>query len=116
MSQRSNQVAEELRKIISQIFLEDLADERLGFVTITRVEITEDLRFARVYYSVLGGEAEKESTREAVEEQAPYLRRLAVERINMKYAMEFKFELDRSIDEGFRIDEIFKKLKKKGNP
>ncbi|MBI2095725.1 MAG: ribosome-binding factor A [Candidatus Omnitrophica bacterium] len=54
MSQRSDQVAEELRKIISLIFLEELHDPRMGFVTVTRIELTDDLRFARVFYSVLG--------------------------------------------------------------
>ena len=112
MSQRSNQVGEELRKIVSRIFLEDLSDTRLGFVTITRVEVTEDLRFARVLYSVLGDEAQKRSTADAIAEHASYIRRLAVERINMKFAMDFRFELDPSIEESFRLGEIFKKIKK----
>ena len=112
MSQRSNQVAEELRKIISLILLEDLSDPRMGFITITRIELTDDLRFARVFYSVLGDDAQKESTRETLEENAGFIRRLAVERINMKYAMDIKFEVDKSIEHSFHIDELLKKIKK----
>ena len=112
MSQRSNQVGEELRKIISTIFLEDLADQRMGFVTITRVEVTEDLRYAKVLYSVLGDEKQKKQTADSIAEQAAYIRRLAVERINMKFAMDLKFELDPSIEESFRLSEIFKKIHK----
>ena len=112
MSQRSNQVGEELRKIISKIFIEDLSDPRLGFVTITRVEVTPDLRYAKVLYSVLGDPAQKKSTAEAILDHAGYLKRLAVERINMKFAMDFKFELDTSIEESFRLGEIFKKIHK----
>ena len=112
MSQRSNQVAEELRKIISKIFLEDLTDPRLGFVTITRVEVGPDLRFAKVFYSVLGEDAQKKTTMEAIADHAGYIKKLAVERINLKFAMDFRFELDPSIEESFRLGEIFKKLHK----
>ncbi len=110
MSQRSNQVAEELRKIVSTIFLEDLADPRLGFVTITRCEITPDLKYAKVFYSVLGDQKQKDYTAEVIKEHSSHIRRLAVERINMKFAMEIRFELDPSIEESFRLGEIFKKI------
>ena len=112
MKQRASRVAEELRKIISQILLEDVTDPRLGFITITRIDVTDDLRYARVYYSVLGDEEQKEATAEALEEQHTLIRRLAVQRINMKFAMEIKFETDKSIDQSFRIDSILKKIKK----
>ena len=113
MSQRSRQVAEELRKIICMILLEDVNDPRMGFVTITRIELTDDLRFAKVFYSVLGSDAERADTQEALEENMSAIKRLTVERINMKYAMELKFELDRSIEHSFKIDEILKKIRKK---
>ncbi len=117
MSQRSHQVAEELRKIISMILIDDLSDPRMGFLTITRIELTADLRFAKVFYSVLGVQEQKESTREALEENLPFIRRLAVQRINMKYAMEIRFEEDRSIESSFQIDSILKKIKdEKGKP
>ena len=112
MSQRSNQVAEELRKLVSMILLEDVSDPRLGFITITHIDLTADLRYARIYYSVLGDEAEKKSTQEALAENMKFIRKLAVERINMKYAMDIKFELDKSIEHSFKIDEILKKIKK----
>ncbi len=112
MSQRSNKVAEELRKIISMIFLEDLNDPRVGFLTVTRIELTADLRFARVFYSVLGSEEQKASTIEALEENISFIKHLAVQRINMKYAMDMKFELDKSIEHSFQIDDILKKIKK----
>ena len=112
MKQRASRVAEELRKIVSQILLEDLSDPRLGFLTITHIEVTDDLRYARIYYSVLGDTQQKEATAQALEEQSKYIRRLAVERINMKFAMEIKFEPDRSIDHSFRIDTLLKQIKK----
>ena len=113
MSQRSNQVAEELRKIVSMILLQDIHDPRMGFITITQIELTDDLRFARVFYSVLGNEEQKVSTKEALEENMAFIRHLAVERINMKFAMDIRFELDKSIEHSFQIDKILKKIKKK---
>jgi ribosome-binding factor A len=112
MSQRSSQVSEELRKIVSMILIDDLTDPRLGFVTITRIELTDDLRFARIYYSVLGAEDQKVATAEALEENRGFIRRLAVQRINMKYAMDIRFELDLSIEHSFKIDSILNKIKK----
>ena len=112
MTQRSEQVAEELRKIISMIFLEDINDPRMGFMTVTRIELKPDLRFARIYYSVLGDEDQKKATEEALADNIKFIKRLAVERINMKYAMEMRFELDPSIEQSFKIDSILKKIKK----
>ena len=113
MKQRAKRVSEELRKIIAQILLEDLNRPRLGFITITRIEVTDDLRYARIYYSVLGNEDEKQATTETLEAELPFIRRLAVQRINMKFAMDMKFEIDKSIDQSFRIDTILKKIKDK---
>lgn len=112
MSQRTEQVAEELRKIVSRIMIEDVNDPSLGFVTITRVEVTPDLRFARVFYSVLGDDTQKALTEIALSENLGRIKHLSVERINLKFAMDLKFEFDPSIDDSFRIDDILKKIKK----
>ena len=73
MSQRSQQVAEELRKIISMILIDDLSDPRMGFITITRIELTDDLRTAKIFYSVLGDETQKEATAEALSENFSFM-------------------------------------------
>jgi len=112
MSQRSQQVAEELRKIVSRVLIEDISDPRMGFITITRIDLTNDLRFARIYYSVLGSDEQKRDTEEALQENLGFIRRVAVERINMKFAMEIRFELDKSIEHSFKVDDILKKIKK----
>ena len=113
MGQRAHKVAEELRKIVSMIMIDDLNDPRLGFITITRIELTDDLRFARIFYSVLGSEEQKEATKEALHENMSFIRKMAVERINMKFAMDIKMELDKSIEHSFHIDDILKKIKEK---
>ena len=112
MKQRASQVAEELRKIISMILLEDITDPAMGFVTITRIELTDDLRFARVYYSVLGDDRQKKTTAEAIAANKGYIKKIAVERINLRYAMDIRFVLDESLEHGQKIDEILRKIKK----
>ena len=113
MGQRASRVAEELRKIITQILLEELSgDPRLGFLTVTKVQVTDDLRLGKVYYSVLGSDEQKQATAEALEEELGFIRRLVAQRLNMKFAIEVRFDPDRSIEHSFRIDSILKKLKK----
>lgn len=112
MSQRADQVAEELRKIISMILLQDIDDRRLGFLTVTHIEVTDDLRFGRIFYSVLGDEQQKAAAQAAIDEHYGEIKRLAVQRINLKFAMDIRFELDRTIEHSFKIDEILKKIKK----
>ncbi len=116
MKQRAQRVAEELRKTVTEILYRDITDPRLGFLTITHIEVADDLRFGRIYYSVLGSEEDKEFTAEALNEHLSQIRRLCAERIQMKFAMELKFELDRSIDENFKIDSILRKIKKPDDP
>ena len=113
MKQRASQVAEELRKIISMILLDDLNDPRMGFVTVTRIDVSDDLKNAKVFYSVLGNQEQKKSTQEALEENLAFIRHLTVERINLKFAIDLKFEEDKSIDYSFKIDTILKKIKRK---
>ncbi len=111
MGQRASQVAEELRKIVSMILINDLDDPKLGFITVTRIEVTDDLRLAKIFYSVLGDEQQKELTGEALKDNMGFIKHLTIERINMRYAMDLRFELDASIEHSFKIDTIIKKIK-----
>ena len=113
MGQRASRVAEELRKVITQVLLEELSNPKLGFLTVTKVLVTDDLRLGKVYYSVLGSEEQKSATVEALAEELPVIRRLVAQSLDMRYAMEIRFELDTSIDYSFRIDDILKKINKK---
>jgi ribosome-binding factor A len=83
----------------------------MGFVTITKIQLTADLRFARIYYSVLGDEDQKLVAEKALQENLRYIKKLIIERINMRYAMEIRFEIDKTLDHSQRIDEILKKIK-----
>lgn len=94
---------------ISMILMTEIRDEDIKFVTITGVDITNDLSFAKVYFTVLD-ETKKESTLEALNGAASFIRTKLSERIEIRHTPELKFIYDKSIDYGNHIEEIIKEL------
>ena len=94
---------------ISMILMTEIRDEDIKFVTITGVDITSDLSFAKVYFTVLD-ETKKESTLEALNGAASFIRTKLSERIEIRHTPELKFIYDKSIDYGNHIEEIIKEL------
>lgn len=95
---------------ISMILMTEIRDEDIKFVTITDVDITNDLSFAKVYFTVLD-ENKKESTLEALNGAASFIRTKLSERIEIRHTPELRFIYDTSIDYGNHIEEIIKELK-----
>jgi ribosome-binding factor A len=92
--------------------VERLKDPGLGFVTITGVDTSPDLRTARVYYSVLGDEVQHRETGAALLRAAPRIRAVVGRQVRMKFLPELHFEPDAAIEEGMRMDEILRRLRK----
>ncbi len=117
---RHDKVTQALKKEISGIIHDELKDPRLGFVTITRVEMTADLRYAKVFFSVLGKEEEYKKTKLALDSALGYIRKLTAQRIRLRFAPEIMFREDRSIEYSIQIEKILNELEvsdepKKGN-
>lgn len=110
-SQRQRQVAELIHQEISQLIQYSTQDPRLGFVTVTGVDVTGDLRLARVYISVLGDEKEAKSTLKVLAGAASYLRREMKETLSLRYIPELTFKLDNSLERGDRIEKLLDSLK-----
>jgi len=91
--------------------VERLKDPGLGFVTITGVEASPDLRSARVYYSVLGDEAQHRETQAALERAAPRIRAVVGRQVRLKFLPELHFEPDAAIERGLRMEEILRRLR-----
>jgi ribosome-binding factor A len=108
---RADKVAEAIRQEVSIIIHDKLKDPRLGFVTITRVDVAADLRNARIFYSVLGDEAAHKSTKEALSSALGLVRKLVAERINLKFAPEIMFSEDRSTEYSVRIQQVLDEIK-----
>ena len=111
MGVRLDRVRVQLKRELSIILQEDLKDPRIGLITITRIDLTGDLRHARIYFSILGDEKEKISSIEGIESAAGYIRKLIGERLKLKYVPELSFKLDRSIEYSMHLEKTFERLK-----
>jgi len=94
---------------ISMILMTEIKDEDIKFVTITGVDTTSDLSFAKVYYTVLD-DSKKESTAEALEGAASFIRTKLAERVEVRHTPELKFIYDTSIAYGEHIDKIIESI------
>lgn len=103
---RMRRVNEAVREIVSAALTTRLADACPGFVTVTGVETSPDLRHAVVFVSVMGDESERERTLEALAEARADLQHEIAEHLRMKYTPKLRFEYDESVDRGMRITEM----------
>lgn len=108
---RTDKVAHAIKKEIGAIVHDELSDPRLGFITIMEVEIAKDLRFAKIYYSVMGSPREKENAAKAIESAAGFIRRLLGERLKLRFVPEIVFRMDDSIEYSFDMDKKIERIK-----
>lgn len=108
---RVDKVAEAIRQEASLVIHDQLKDPRLGFVTINRVELTADMRSAKIFYSVLGNELEYKKTQKALDSAVGFIRKLVANRVNLKFAPELIFRPDRSSEYSVKIQEVLDKVK-----
>ena len=108
-SYKKSRVNEEMLRETSQI-LRTVKDPRVnsGFVTITRCDVSGDLKFAKIYYSVLGGDAAE--VKKGLISAKGYIRREIAERLNLRNTPELTFVLDGSIEQGARISKILSEM------
>ena len=97
------------RELASILF--DVNNNKLKFVSITKVSVTNDLSIATVYYTVLGNKGEIDSTKEDLEKAKGYLRSSLAKRIDLRKTPELRFKYDESLEYGNKIDNILKNLK-----
>ncbi|MFJ6207680.1 30S ribosome-binding factor RbfA [Lysinibacillus sp. NPDC092081] len=110
MSLRSNRVAEQMKKELGEIIGRKIKDPRVGFVTVTGVEVTGDLQQATIYITTLGNEREKEETLKALLKASGFIRSEIGTRIRLRRTPELIFEFDSSIEYGNRIDSLLRGL------
>ena len=103
-----------IQEEISMILMKEVKDEDIKFVTITGVETTNDLSFAKVYYTVLNKEKLKEAE-EALERASSFIRTKLANTIEVRHTPELRFIYDKSIAYGEHIDELIEKIKEEEN-
>lgn len=109
---RLNRIDEELRKEISNIISFEIKNpDATGLISVTKVKITPDLKYAKVYISMLNSKS-KEKTLDALKKSSGYIRSEIAKRINLRITPELVFEEDDSMEYGMKIDSILKDLNK----
>jgi ribosome-binding factor A len=111
LTRRTDQVGEAIRETVAEIVGHGLKDPRIGFVTITRVEVTPDLRQARVLFGVLGDKAQRDKTLEGLQAAAGYIRREIGRRIQIRYTPQLNFQYDVGIDATDRVARILEQTR-----
>jgi ribosome-binding factor A len=107
-------VGEQIKKELSLILQSELKDPRIGFTTVTGVEVTNDLSLARVYLSVMGSDEQKEETLKALAKAKGFLRSELGRRVRLRHTPELEFRFDASIDYGSRIEALLRQLNTEG--
>lgn len=108
---RPERVAEEIRKEIATMLFEEIHDPRIGFVTITKVAVSKDLRQAKVYFSMMGDEKEKTKTMEGLQSAGGYIKREVGKRLKLRHFPDIIFKFDDSLEYASRIEKIIKEIK-----
>lgn len=112
MSMRANRVAEQMKKELGGIISQKLKDPRIGFVTVTDVEVTGDLQQATIFISVLGNESEKEATLAGLMKAKGFIRTEIGQRIRLRKTPEIEFAFDDSVEYGNRIESLLRQVNK----
>ena len=109
-SYRQRRVADTIREELAELLQREAHDPRLSGVSITAVETSQDLRLARVYFSMLGDDAEVQQALRAFEKASGYLRRELASRVQLRYMPELIFRFDDSLATGGRIETLLHEI------
>lgn len=110
MSRRTERVAALIQTVLGEFVQKKLKDPGLGFITFTAVDITPDLKLARVFYTVLGKEKEREESQRALERAAGFLQHEIAVELKLRFTPKLTFHFDETLEEGIRIERIIEKL------
>lgn len=109
-SQRARRVAEQIQQEISSLLLRGLRDPRVGFATVTHVDVNRDLSLAKIYFTVMGDETVRKNTAQGLKSSVPYLRREIASRLQLRHAPDLIFLFDASLEYGQRIESIIEQI------
>ncbi|HOB07980.1 MAG: 30S ribosome-binding factor RbfA [Limnochordia bacterium] len=114
MSQRINRLQEEIKKEVSHIIQHRVKDPRLGFVSVTGVELSRDYAYCKIYISVLGDESAQEQTMAGLVKATGFIRSELAKKIRFRSVPQLTFHYDSSLEYGSRINAILKELNRDG--
>jgi len=112
MGTRPERVQEAIPQEVSKIIQHELKDPRIGFLTITAVEVTPDLRYARIFFTALGEMKDKMLALKGLKSAKGYIKGRLADEIKLRFMPEIEFKIDESWERGKHLDDIFTKLEK----
>jgi len=113
-SHRAERVGQEIQSALGRMLTRgELNDPRVGYITITGVKVSQDLKTARIYYSMMGTEQEKKDTHKGLEAAKGFIRRVITEAVNLRVSPEVFFTFDESLERGDRIERLLREVKEK---
>jgi ribosome-binding factor A len=112
VTRRTDRVAEEIREEVARIIARELKDPRVGFVTVTRVDVTPDLHVARVHVGVLGDEAQRQKSMGGLKRAGGYVRRALGQRLRLRFTPEVLFLYDEGLDATDRVARLLDEVHK----
>jgi ribosome-binding factor A len=111
---RPDRVGQEVQVAIADLLTRgELHDPRIGFITITGVKMSPDLRVAKVFYSMIGTPEQREETQKGLEAAKGFVRRHVSSKVKLRVSPEIYFTFDESVGEGDKIDRLLKEVKEK---
>lgn len=110
---RQERMSVEIKKVISQILQNEIKDPRIDYscVSVNRVDLSNDISFARVYFSILANEAGQEETIQALQKAKGYIRSEMAKMLKLRHVPELEFRIDKSIEHGIKISALLSELK-----
>ncbi len=112
MSKRTEQVGDEIQRILGEVIQTEIKDPRVGFATVTGVTVTPDLLRANVRISVMGSDDDRKATMRALEHAKGFLRRRVAEELTLRQVPELRLHLDTSLDHAMRIGELLRDVER----
>lgn len=112
---RSVRLAETIKEEVARIILEEIKDPRIGFITLTDVEVAEDLRYAKLYVSIMGNEETVKNSLEALDRASGFIRSELGKAVRLRYVPEISFKYDQSIEQGAHISKLLREVGLKGD-
>jgi len=107
---RPDRVADQIRAEISVMLAREVHDPGIGFLTVTRVQVSPDLQLARVYYTTIGSETERRATVKALQRVIPFLRHQIGKRLRLRRVPVLEFFFDKSVEHQARVEELLREI------
>ncbi len=111
---RIDRVGHLIQMELSQLILHRVKDPRLGFVTVTHVDVTPDLRSACVFYSAMGDDKAKKASQTALEKASGFLQKEIGTALQLRYTPRLTFRLDDSLDKSLEVDKVLRQIHREG--